>query len=64
MRILLITKKKKKHFEFILVDIGSIEVEHKLNDKSDSDSVTYSKVTIKKILSPFEWKADHLQYTY
>ena len=34
--------KTRKYFEFILVDIGSIEVEHKLNDNSDPDSIAYS----------------------
>ena len=34
--------KTRKYFEFILVDTGSIEVEHKLCDNSDPDSIAYS----------------------
>ena len=44
----------RKYFKFILVDTGSIEVEHNLNDNSDPYSIAYYKVTTKKILSPFE----------
>lgn len=52
--------KTRKYYEFILVDTDSIEVEHQLRDPRDPSSISYSKFTIKKILSPFEWIADHL----
>jgi len=52
--------KTRKFYEFILVDTGSIEVEHQLKDDDDPKSVSYSKFTIKKIYSPFTWLADHL----
>ena len=52
--------KTRKYFEVILVDTGSIEVEHKLNDNSNPNRIAYPKVTIKKILSHSEWQVDHL----
>lgn len=52
--------KTRKYYEFILVDTGSIEIEHKLSNDADPDSIAYSKFTIKKILTPFEWQVDHL----
>lgn len=52
--------KTRRYFEFILIDTGSIEIEHELADQSDQDSIAYSKFTIKKILSPSNWLTDHL----
>lgn len=52
--------KTRRYFEFILIDTGSIEIEHELADQSDPDSIAHSKFTIKKILSPFNWLTDHL----
>ncbi|KAK4716306.1 hypothetical protein R3W88_014644 [Solanum pinnatisectum] len=52
--------KTRKYYEFILVDTGSIEVEHKLSHDSDPDSIAYSKFTIKRVFSPFDWIVDHL----
>ncbi|XP_027769923.1 uncharacterized protein LOC114075951 isoform X2 [Solanum pennellii] len=52
--------KTRRYFEFILIDTGSIEIEHELADQSDPDSIAYSKFTIKKILSPSNWLTDHL----
>lgn len=52
--------KTRRYYEFILVDTGSIEIEHKLSDEQKPDSITYSKFTIKRILTPFEWQVDHL----
>ena len=40
--------KTRRYFEFILVDTGSVEIEHELAHKSDPDSIAYSKFTIKK----------------
>lgn len=51
--------KTRKYFEFILIDTGSIEIEHKLKDERDPDNICYSKFTIKRILSPFTWLVDH-----
>lgn len=48
-----------KYYEFILVDTGSIEIEHKLSGEKDPDSIAYSKFTIKKTLTLFEWQVDH-----
>ena len=53
--------KTRRYFEFILIDTGSLEIEHELADKSDPESIAYSKLTIKKILSPYNWPVDHLQ---
>ena len=39
----------RRYLEFILVDTGSVEIEHELADKSDPDSIAYSKFTIKKL---------------
>ena len=47
--------KTKRYFKFILVDTGSVEIEHELADKFDPDSIAYSQFTIKKILSPYNW---------
>jgi len=49
----------RRYYESILIDTDSIEVEHSLNDKNP-EYINYSRVTIKKILSPFEWFVDHL----
>ena len=43
------------------MDTGSVDIEHELADKSDPNSVAYSKFTIRKILSPFNWPVHHLQ---
>lgn len=53
--------KTRRSFKFILTDTESIDIEHELADKSDPDSIAYSKFTIKKILSPFNWPVDHLK---
>nr|XP_009590307.1 uncharacterized protein LOC104087515 [Nicotiana tomentosiformis] len=45
--------KTRRFYEAILIDTDSIEVEHTLNDKSP-EHINYSRVTIKKILSPFD----------
>ncbi|XP_060203104.1 uncharacterized protein LOC132631536 isoform X2 [Lycium barbarum] len=50
----------RRYFEFILTDTGSLTIEHKLKDKNDSDSIEYSKFTISKVISPFQWNVDHL----
>ena len=50
----------RRYLEFILVDTGSVEIEHELAHKSDPESIAYSKFTIKNILSPLNWHVDHL----
>lgn len=52
--------KSRRYYEFILVDTGSIEIEHQLKNEQDPSSICYSKFTIKLFLSPFTWLADHL----
>lgn len=52
--------KAKKYYEFISTDTSSIEIEHQLRDEQDPRSITYSKFTIKKILTPLVWRVDHL----
>ena len=52
--------KTRRYFEFILVDTGSVEIEHELAHKSDPESIAYSKFTIKNILSPLNWHVNHL----
>uniref|UniRef100_M1DJD8 Uncharacterized protein n=1 Tax=Solanum tuberosum TaxID=4113 RepID=M1DJD8_SOLTU len=49
--------KTRRFYEAILIDTDSIEIEH----SRDADNyIQYSRFTIKKILDPFEWFADHL----
>ena len=51
--------KTRRFYEAILVDTDSIEVEHSL-DTNNPDYISYSKFTIKRILTPFNWFVDHL----
>ncbi|KAG5631283.1 hypothetical protein H5410_003000 [Solanum commersonii] len=51
--------KTRRHDEFILTDTDSVEIEH-IFEENNPDSIQYSKFTIKRILSPFEWFVDHL----
>ncbi|WMV49259.1 hypothetical protein MTR67_042644 [Solanum verrucosum] len=44
-------------YEAVLIDTDSIEIEHSRNA---NNYIQYSRITIKKILDPFEWFADHL----
>lgn len=48
--------KTRKFYEAILVDTDSIEIEQVTNP----DYISYSKFTIKRILTPFKWQTDHL----
>ncbi|KAL3344045.1 hypothetical protein AABB24_023466 [Solanum stoloniferum] len=52
--------KTRRSYETILVDIDSIEIEHS-KDENNSSIIKYSRFTIKRILDPFEWFADHLR---
>jgi len=52
--------KSRRYYEFILTDTGSVSFEHTLRDDKDPDSIKYSRFTIHKIMSPFEWGMDHL----
>ena len=52
--------KTRRYFEFILTDTGSLTIEHKLKDPKDPYSIEFSKFTINKVISPFEWMTDHL----
>lgn len=51
--------KTQRNYEFILPEIDSVKMEH-IFDENNSDSIQYSKFTIKRILSSFEWFEDHL----
>jgi len=48
-----------KVYEFVLTDTDSVEIDH-IFEENNPDSIQYSKFTIKRILSPFEWFVDHL----
>ncbi|CAN4084911.1 unnamed protein product [Withania somnifera] len=50
--------KTRIFYEAILVDTKSIDIEH--IRKEGSDFISYSKIVIKRIWTPFEWKTDHL----
>ena len=49
--------KTRRFYEAIQVDSDSIEIEH---SRDANNYIQYSRFTIKKILDPFEWFADHL----
>jgi len=49
--------KTRRFYEAILIDTESIEIEH---SRDANNYIQYSRITIKKILDPFEWFADHL----
>ncbi|WMV37467.1 hypothetical protein MTR67_030852 [Solanum verrucosum] len=49
--------KTRGFYEAILIDTDSIEIEH---SRDANNYIQYSRFTIKKILDPFEWFADHL----
>jgi len=49
--------KTRRFYEAILIDTDSIEIEH---SRDANNYIQYSRFTIKKILDPFEWFADHL----
>ncbi|WMV26840.1 hypothetical protein MTR67_020225 [Solanum verrucosum] len=49
--------KTRRFYEVILTDTDSIEIEH---SRDANNYINYSRFTIKKILDPFEWFADHL----
>ncbi|KAG5589850.1 hypothetical protein H5410_040364 [Solanum commersonii] len=51
--------KTKRFYEAILIDTDSIEIEHS-RDENNPANIRYSRFTIKKILDPFKWFADHL----
>ena len=51
--------KTRRYYEAILVDTDSIEVEHSMNERNP-EYIDYSRFTIKWILTPFNWFADHL----
>ncbi|KAG5579419.1 hypothetical protein H5410_050046 [Solanum commersonii] len=51
--------KTQRYFEAILVDTESIIIEHTMSDKNP-EYISYSKFTIKRVLSPSEWHANHL----
>ena len=50
------TLKTQKFHEFILVDTNSILVTH-MPCSQDPNRIGYSKVAIKQILTPFQWRA-------
>ncbi|CAN4076880.1 unnamed protein product [Withania somnifera] len=50
--------KTRIFYEAILVDTESIDIEH--IRKEGSDFISYSKIIIKKIWTPFEWQTNHL----
>ncbi|KAG5631075.1 hypothetical protein H5410_002792 [Solanum commersonii] len=52
-----IVSQTKRFYESILTDTNSIEIEH---SRDTNNYINYSRVTIKKILDPFEWFANHL----
>lgn len=52
--------KTRRYYELILTDTKSVTFEHTLYDERDPTSIRISKMTINKILSPFEWNMDHL----
>ncbi|KAG5576907.1 hypothetical protein H5410_057041 [Solanum commersonii] len=47
-----------RYYEFILTYTDSVEIEQ-IFEENNPDSIQYSKFTIKRILSPFEWFVDH-----
>ncbi|KAG5632211.1 hypothetical protein H5410_003928 [Solanum commersonii] len=49
--------KTRRFYEAILTDTDSIEIKH---SRDANNYISYSRFTIKKILDPFEWFADHL----
>ncbi|KAH0740523.1 hypothetical protein KY290_033566 [Solanum tuberosum] len=49
--------KTRRFYEAILTDTDSVEIEH---SRDASNNILYSRFTIKKVLDPFEWFADHL----
>uniref|UniRef100_M1DZ48 Uncharacterized protein n=1 Tax=Solanum tuberosum TaxID=4113 RepID=M1DZ48_SOLTU len=49
--------KTRRFYEAFLIDTDSIEIEH---SRDANNYIQYSRFTIKKILDPFEWFADHL----
>ena len=49
--------KTMRYFEAILVDTESVDIEH---CKDANNQIMYSRITIKRILEPTEWFADHL----
>ena len=49
--------KTRRYFEAILVDTESVDIEH---CKDADNQIMYSRITIKRILEPTEWFADHL----
>ncbi|KAG5579980.1 hypothetical protein H5410_050607 [Solanum commersonii] len=51
--------KTQRYFEGILVDTESIIIEHTMSDKNP-EYVSYSRFTIKRVLSPSEWYTDRL----
>ncbi|KAG5606719.1 hypothetical protein H5410_028211 [Solanum commersonii] len=51
--------KTQRYIEVILVNTKSIIIEHTMSDKNP-EYISYSRFTIKRILSPSEWYADHL----
>ncbi|KAH0692699.1 hypothetical protein KY290_020825 [Solanum tuberosum] len=51
--------KTRRFYEVFLIDTDSIEIEHS-KDENNPTIIKYSRFTIKKILDPFEWFADHL----
>lgn len=50
--------KNRRYFEAILVDTDSIIMEHSI-DSDNPKVISYSKFTIKRILTRFEWFTDH-----
>ena len=51
--------KTRRFYEAILVDTDSIEVEHTM-DERNPEFISYSRFTIKRVLTPFNWFVDHL----
>ena len=46
--------KTQRYYELVLIDSGSIELYHTM-DQSNPDRISYSKCVIKKIIRPREW---------
>ena len=49
--------KNRKYYEHILVDTGSVEIEHNFDSK-DTSRINYSKIRIFKILTPSDFSSD------